>query len=187
MGIAVPSPSSDHELVAAAQRGDHAAFEELVARHADALHRVVRRMVPSEHDAHEVTQEAFVRAWRALPGFRAEAEFFTWLYRIGCNEAKRLTSRAQMTATASLDAIARDPADPAPGPAGSAEHRDLQTALNEAIAELSPEYRLPLVLRDIEGLTTQQAMQILGLREAALKSRLHRARMQVRTAIADYL
>lgn len=74
-------------LVARAQAGDAGAFEQLVRVHADRLHAVVQRLVNDEHEAQEVTQETFLRAWRGLGGFKGDAQFFTWLYRIGVNEA----------------------------------------------------------------------------------------------------
>ncbi len=181
------SASADHAgLIAAAKRGDQRAYEQLVLEHADALYRVIRRLVRDDHDAHEATQETFLRAWRGLASFRGDAAFSTWLYRIGVNEANRLAAtRARRDQTTSLDATPIDPPDQAPGPEHAAQHRALRDALDEAVAGLHPDYRAPLVLRDIEGLSTREAATILGLREGAFKSRLHRARMQVRDAVAD--
>jgi RNA polymerase sigma-70 factor (ECF subfamily) len=80
-----------------------------------------------------------------------------------------------------------EPADPRPAPDRQAEQHDLREALERAVQALHPDYRAPLILRDIEGLSTAEAAAIMGLREAAFKSRLHRARLAVRTAIEDYL
>lgn len=178
---------NDQVLVDRARAGDRAAFESLVRQHADRLHAVVRRLVDDEHDGQEVTQETFLRAWRAIGTFKGDSQFFTWLYRIGVNEANRRTARNRTRGpVASLDDQI-EPADARPGPAQSLEHDDLRRALERAIRELRSDYRAPLVLRDIEGLTTTQAAQILGLGEAAFKSRLHRARLEVRAAIRDHL
>lgn len=87
----------------------------------------------------------------------------------------------------SLDEHDVEPRDPAPGPARSAEHRELRAALERAIRDLDPDHRLPLILRDVEGLSTAQAAAIMELGEAAFKSRLHRARLAVRAAVDDYL
>ena len=183
--MAVPD---DQQLVRDAQAGDHAAFEELVRRHADRLHAVVRRLVDSAHDADEVTQEAFLRAWRAIDRFKGDATFSTWLYRIAVNEAHRRRERhPSAKRDISLDEQAVEPREPRPGPAGEAEHNALRTALERAIAELHPDLRTPLVLRDIEGLTTAEAAAVMELGEAAFKSRLHRARLAVRGAVASYL
>lgn len=179
--------SNEQGLVDRARAGDRAAFESLVRQHADRLHAVVRRLVDDEHDAQEVTQETFLRAWRAIGAFKGDSQFFTWLYRIGVNEANRRTARNRTRGpVASLDDQI-EPADARPGPAQSLEHDDLRRALERAIRELRSGYRAPLVLRDIEGLSTTQAAQILGLGEPAFKSRLHRARLEVRAAIRDHL
>lgn len=178
----------DDALVARAQQGDAGAFEALVRRHADRLHAVMQRLVNDEHEAQEITQEAFLRAWRGIGGFKGEAQFFTWLYRIGVNEANRRLKRTANAATQrSLEDLTREPSDPAPGPEGQSEQRDLQTALEAAVRELHPDYRTPLILRDIEGLSTDEAAAITGLHPAAFKTRLHRARMNVRDTMAKYL
>ena len=178
----------DAELVIRARGGDRSAFEELVRRHADRLHAVVVRLVDDDHDAQEVTQQAFLRAWRAMPKFKGDAQFFTWLYRIGVNEAnRRLALGARGPGQDSLHEIAHEPHDRRPGPARTTEQRDLARALEQAVRALHPDHRTALVLRDIEGLSTTQAAEIMDLGEAAFKSRLHRARMTVRDAVSGYL
>lgn len=178
----------DAELVARAQQGDRSAFEELVRLHADRLHAVVLRLVDDRHEAEEATQEAFLRAWRSIGRFKGDSQFFTWLYRIGVNEAHRLTARRTSRGpVVSLDDQLVEPADPRPGPASRLQHDDLRAALETAIRGLDPEHRAPLVLRDIEGLSTAEAALAMGLGEAAFKSRLHRARLAVRKAVRDYL
>jgi RNA polymerase sigma-70 factor (ECF subfamily) len=177
----------DAGLVARAQAGEREAFEELVRRHAEHLYAVVVRLVPDRHDAEEVTQEAFIRAWRAIGRFKGDARFFTWLYRIAINEARR-HAQHRAPATASIDEPGLvDPADTRPAPDRQAEHDDLRAALERAIRSLDPDYRAPLILRDVEGLSTAEAAAIMGLREAAFKSRLHRARLAVRDAVEAYL
>ena len=178
----------DAELVARAQAGDRAAFEQLVRRHAAGLHAVVQRLLDDRHDAEEVTQEAFLRAWRSIATFKGDARFFTWLYRIGVNEASRRTSRRSRGVSASLeeeDAI--EPADNRAGPEALAEFNELRGALERAVRGLDLRYRTPLILRDVEGLSTADAAAIMGLHEAAFKTRLHRARLAVRNAVEDYL
>jgi len=177
----------DAELVARAQDGDRGAFEELVRRHADRLYAVVLRLVPERHEAEEITQEAFLRAWRGIAGFKGDARFFTWLYRIAVNEAHRRARRHPRARVASLDEGPIDPPDPGPLPDRQAEHNDLRGALERAVRSLDPDYRTPLILRDVEGLSTAEAAEIMRLREAAFKSRLHRARLAVRNAVEDHL
>ena len=175
-------------LVRAAQVGDERAFEELVRRHAGFVHAVVRRLVESRHEAEEVTQEAFLRAWRGIDRFKADAAFSTWLYRIAVNEAHRRRDRQPgPDRQVSLEDQPVEPRETRPGPAQVAQQRSLYGALETAIAELRPELRTPLVLRDIQGLSTEEAAAVMELGEAAFKSRLHRARLAVRTAVASYL
>jgi RNA polymerase sigma-70 factor, ECF subfamily len=175
----------DVALVARALAGARDAFEELVHRHADRLYAVVRRLGLSDEAAEEVTQEAFLRAWRAIGSFRGEAQFGTWLYRIGFNEAKRRLRREPARALlGSLDDEgAVEPPDLREEPHLRVAQGELRTALASAVRGLSLRYRAPLILRDIEGLSTAEAAAILGLSEAAFKSRLHRARAAVRDAL----
>jgi len=185
-----PQAASAEEatLVAAAQAGDRAAFEQLVRVHADRLHAVVLRFAADADEAEEVTQEAFLRAWRAIGRFRGESQFFTWLYRIGMNEAKRRAARRPPAGQViTLADHPQQPADQDPGPMRRLEQVELHRALERAIRELPPDLREPLVLRDVQGLSTRQAAAAMGLREGAFKSRLHRARLAVRAQIADLI
>jgi RNA polymerase sigma-70 factor (ECF subfamily) len=182
-----PLSDDDAQLVARAQAGEREAFEELVRRHANHLFAVVVRLVASRGEAEEVTQEAFIRAWRGIGGFKGDAQFFTWLYRIGVNEARRRGQRRAPAIDASIDDPGINPSDPRATPDRQAEHDDLRAALERAVRALEPGYRAPLILRDVEGLSTAEAAAIMGLREAAFKSRLHRARLAVRNAVAAYL
>jgi RNA polymerase sigma-70 factor (ECF subfamily) len=174
----------EQRLVAKAQAGDRLAFEELVRIHADRLYAVVLRLCPTPNEAEEVTQETFIRAWRAIARFDGRSQLFTWLYRIGVNEAKRRMHRGgRALRTISLEDSLSDPADLSEAPEPRAERSALRGALERAVRALPLDYRAPLVLRDIEGLTTAEAADVLGISEAALKSRLHRARALVRDAL----
>ena len=177
---------NEQRLVAKAQAGDRPAFEELVRIHADRLYGVVLRLCATPHEAEEVTQETFIRAWRAIARFDGRSQLFTWLYRIGVNEAKRRLERGEgALRTVSLEESPGDPPDLSEAPEAHAERDALRAALERAVRALPLAYRAPLVLRDIEGLTTGEAAQILGISEAALKSRLHRARALVRHALEE--
>lgn len=185
-----PAAGVDDELlVQRARQGDRAAFESLVRRHADRLYAIVVRFGAPRAEAEEIVQEAFVRAWRSLARYRGESQFFTWLYRIGINEAKRHMARrgaqlAQITPDGEPPAAVDDAS---PSPQQHAEHRDLRAALELAVRALPEDLRAPLVLRDIEGLSTAEAAAVTQLGEAAFKSRLHRARLAVRASIEDHL
>jgi RNA polymerase sigma-70 factor (ECF subfamily) len=166
-----------------------AAFEDLVMRHADRLYSALRRFGLDDDEAQEVAQETFLRAWRSLARFEGRSRFFTWLYRIGFNEAQRKLSRRPATgAVASTEERPIDDlADPRPGPAGRAEGGELRSALADGLRELPPALRAPVVLRDVEGLSTEEAASVLELGEAAFKSRLHRGRMALRALMGPRL
>lgn len=179
---------TEAELVARARSGDRAAFEQLVRAHADRLYAVVLRILGDPDDAAEATQEAFLRAWRGIDGFRGGSRFFTWLYRIGLNEAKRLGARR--SAETKMISLDDEPVPEAPdwseAPEVRADQGELRGVLEAAVRALPADYRAPLILRDIEGLSTTEAAAVMDLREAAFKSRLHRARLAVRRAIDEY-
>jgi RNA polymerase sigma-70 factor, ECF subfamily len=185
--LSVDPRAQEDEFVRRAQAGDRAAFEELVRQHADRLHAVVLRFVADREVAKEVTQEAFLRAWRGIGGFRGNSRFFTWLYRIGINEAKRMADREPVGRTVSLD---EEPVLEAPdwsqAPEAGAERGELRGALEDSIRALPIEYRAPVILRDVEGLTTEEAAEVMDLSESAFKSRLHRARLVLRRALDEH-
>jgi RNA polymerase sigma-70 factor, ECF subfamily len=174
-------------LVSRAKAGDRGAFEELVRRYADRLYAVVFRFLADRETAEEVTQEAFLRAWRGIGRFQGRSRFFTWLYRIGINEAKRRAAREPGEQTISLDA---EPILEAPDwsqmPDTRAEQTDLRRALKSSIRALPVKYRAPVILRDVEGLSTEEAAEAMDLSQAAFKSRLHRARLLLRRALDEY-
>ncbi len=172
-----------------AKSGDRVAYETLVRHNADRLYAVVLRFSATEADAEEATQEAFLRAWRSIGRFRGDARFFTWLYRIGVNEAKRMLDRrpGAQVEVSTEDRPIDDVADDAPQVHVQAEVAELRVMLERAIRRLPEKYRAAVVLRDVEGLSTSEAADALGLREAAFKSRLHRGRMALRTAVAHYV
>ena len=168
-----------------ASGGDSAAFEELVLRNADRLYMTLRRFGLDDGEAQEAAQETFLRAWRSLGRFEERAKFSTWLYRIAFNEAHRLLARrpAAGALVSTEDRPLDDLTDGAAGPAARAEQGELRSALLEALRELPESLRAPVVLRDVEGLSTQEAASVLDLGEAAFKSRLHRGRMALRSLV----
>lgn len=179
----------DNELVSRAAGGEHPAFEELVRRHAGRLHSVVYRLGLPREMAEEVVQEAFLRAWRGLGSFRGGCQFSTWLYRIGCNEAQRRLAHERPRIKL-LSGSEPDPdvmSDPRSEPHFQLAQVRLRQALAESVGALPLIYRAPLVLRDIEGLSTADAAAILGIGQSAFKSRLHRARVAVRDALTPIL
>lgn len=185
-----PQPATEErELIERAQGGDRRAFEALVRCYADRLYAVVLRFLGDSREAEDVTQEAFLRAWRGIGGFKGDSQFYTWLYRIGLNEAKRRAARQRPLPGLSTldDDPAAEVADWSEAPERRAAEGELREALEHAVGKLDPRYREPLILRDVEGLSTAEAAEVMGLREAAFKSRLHRARLVVREEIGEYL
>ena len=185
---AMSGDTPDSSLVARARDGDRAAFEELTRRHASRIHGVVRRLGASQDEADEITQEAFLRAWRGIAGFNGDSQFFTWLCSIAINESRREIRRRLSRGTLlSLDKDgAQEPPDPSADPYRSTASTELRHRLEDAVRGLPVKYRAPLILRDVEGLTTEDAAAVLGLSESAFKSRLHRARRAVQMALDDY-
>jgi RNA polymerase sigma-70 factor (ECF subfamily) len=159
--------------------------------HADRVYGALRRFGLDPSEADEVAQEVFLRAWRGLPRFQERSQLSTWLYRIAFNEAqRRLSRRAPPRVEPNPDhgdPIASLPEPPRLGPEAQALDREFEQILDQALAQLPADWRAAVVLRDIEGLSTQQAAEVVGVRQAALKSRLHRGRMQLRTLLEPYL
>lgn len=186
MQAASDSPRADDEaLVARARAGEMTAFEELVMRYADRLYASLRRFGLDDDEAQEVAQETFLRAWRSLNGFEGRSMFFTWLYRIGFNEAQRRLGRRRPAGSivSTEERPIGELPDAAPQPEARLEQEELRAVLAEALRELPPTLRAPVVLRDVEGLSTEEAAAVLELGQAAFKSRLHRGRMALRDLI----
>lgn len=171
-------PHDDEALVARARAGDVEAFAELVRRYEPRVRAVLWRLLDDERDLEEAVQDTFLRAWRSLDGYRGEAQLFTWLYRIAVNEALMRVRRKRLSVTA-LDEVG-DTAARERGPEDEADVAELRRFLLASLRAMPFEYRAPLVLRDVEGLSNQEVAQVLGLSLAAAKSRIHRARMQLR-------
>jgi len=172
------------ELVEAARHGDHEAFEELVRRtHADTF-TLARRMVSNDDDAHDVVQEAYLRAFRSIKKFRGDAQFSTWLYRITANCASTHLGRRRRHHHDELDEEVAVP-DPRPDhdPAAATEASLLRDRLEAAIADLPPRLRAVVVLRDIYDMNHAEIADELGISESAAKVRLHRARRKLRTKV----
>jgi RNA polymerase sigma-70 factor, ECF subfamily len=183
--------TTEHELIRRARAGDEGAFAELVTMHAGRVYGALRRFGLASSEADEVAQEVFVRAWRGLPRFEGRAQFSTWLYRIAFNEAQRRRSRREPLRAESDpdrdDPVVSLPEPPHLGPEAQTLEHEFERTLDRALGELPAEWRDAVVLRDIEGFSTRQAAEIVGVREAAFKSRLHRGRMQLRALLEPYL
>jgi RNA polymerase sigma-70 factor (ECF subfamily) len=179
---------SDEELLAAVKGGDASATEELLARHEREIYRFGLRMCGNEEDARDVLQETLLAAFRNLSGFRGDARLSTWLYQIArsfCIKQRRPHSDVR------AEPIEPRVAHQVPsGEAGADERvhaRQIGELLSAEIAKLPDGYREALVLRDVEGLSAEEAAAVAGVEVGALKSRLHRARLELRAHLAERL
>jgi RNA polymerase sigma-70 factor (ECF subfamily) len=177
--------NDDAPLVARAQAGDARAFEVLVNRHGPRVYNLALRLVRDPEEAEDLAQEALVRAWRALGGYRGEARFGTWLYRI----VTRVCYDRMPRLAADLAALGDEAeemlrlADPAPEPAALALASDLAAQLHAAMDGLPPGFRLLLALRHLQELSYADIAAVTGLPEGTVKSGLSRARAQLRAAL----
>ena len=182
------------QLLARARGGDAQAFGQLVEIHSDRVYRALRRFGLDADEAGDVAQEVFLRAWRSLDRFEGRAQLSTWLYRIAFNEAQRRLSRrpapavpANLDGPDGLDPIAAIPDSPDREPDARALEHELGEAVDAALSQLPPALRAAVILRDLEGLSTEEAAAAAGVRPAAFKSRLHRGRLALRPLLAPYL
>ncbi len=182
----------DEQLLTAARAGDRDALERLLTAHQHRVFRFGVKMCGEEEDAKDVLQETLITAARSIRDFRGDSSISTWLYTIARSFCvkKRRASKFAPEHVDSLEAApeeARSIPDPRRDPEDAAAGAQVKTALQRAIGGLEPMYREVLVLRDVEGLSASEVAQVLGLSVEAVKSRLHRARVQVRQAIAPLL
>jgi RNA polymerase sigma-70 factor (ECF subfamily) len=180
-------------LLERVQNGDQEAFYELVHPHERGVFLAALSILRNESDAEEVAQEAILKAFKHLARFRGEAKFSTWLIQITINEAKMKLRKDRQHLYESLDEghrgddgdyIPRDFADWRPIPSEALGRIELQQALAQALASLPEKYRSVMVLRDVQQLSIHETAQVLGISEANVKTRLSRARLQMRDALA---
>ncbi|MEA2212992.1 MAG: polymerase sigma-70 factor, subfamily [Solirubrobacteraceae bacterium] len=185
------SAGSEVALLTRARAGDEDAFAALVTLHAARLYAALRQFGLDAAEAEDVAQEVFLRAWRGLKRFQGRAQFSTWLYRIAFNEAQRRMSRRPpvpvSAAQSHEDPVTALPQATGLGPEAQALDHEFTAILERALRELPSDWRAAVVLRDIHGLSTEAAAEVVGIRQLSFKSRLHRGRMQLRALLAPYL
>lgn len=169
-------------LISRARGGDREAFGELVEQYRDNVYRLAYRMCGNAYDADEAAQEAFVAAWRALPNFRGDAKFSTWLYRLTTNAAIDVMRREKRHQTVG-DGEMIEVADDADSPQETVERTEQQEAVQEALATLSEEYREVLLLRYMEELDYAEIAEVLQLPSGTVKSRINRAKAALKNAL----
>jgi RNA polymerase sigma-70 factor (ECF subfamily) len=177
------------ELVRRAQAGDTEAFATLVTEHQRFVYNLALRAMSDAHEAEDVAQEAFVRAWRALPNFRRQAQFRTWLYRIVtnlcCNRLPRLRRDLSALSEEDMDEYSV-PVDERTDPAYDVEADERRAFLHQRIAALPQSYRLLVSLRYQEELSYEEIAAVLGLPLGTVKTGLFRARAQLREALREF-
>lgn len=188
-----PEPEDDRQLVERVLGGDRRAFESLVRKHERRVFRITVAVLGNAEDAEEAMQDTFVKAYRHLSQFRGDSRFTTWLTRIAVNEA--LQKRKARKNAVSLDEVPEAEVKSFPhrsyqwheDPEKLYGKQEIRKMVEDAIQSLPSIYRETFVLRDVEGLRAEEAAEILGLSLPAIKSRLLRARLLVREALADRL
>ena len=163
-------------------------FDAVVEKYGDFVYNVAFRMMGKVEDAEDVAQDAFISAYRAFDRFRGESRVTTWLYRITVNAALmklRKEKRARTLTQTGVEDV--DIADWGDTPETSAVSSELGERLQEGIAQLQPDLRAAVVLRDVEGLSNAEASEAIGITISSLKSRLHRGRILLRRYLSDYI
>lgn len=182
----------DELLIRRAQSGDNDAFEQLLLQHQKSVYNLCLRMTGNADDALDLSQEAFIRAWRALGQYQFDAAFSTWLYRLTsniCIDFLRKQKRQQHVSLTMSDEESTGEEfavpDPTPGPEEQAIHADAQSAVARAMAALPADWRIVMQLRVVEELSYEQIAEILDVKIGTVKSRLARARGQLRKILKD--
>lgn len=165
-------------------------FAQLAEEHAGFVYNVAYRMMGNQHDAEEVAQDAFISAYRARDRFRGDAQPTTWLYRITVNAAlmRLRKDKRRREMTVSEDAQPDVPTtDWTQSPVASAVNAELGKRIQSAISDLPEDLQTAVVLRDVQGLSNEEAAEVLEISVSALKARLHRGRVALREALAGYI
>jgi RNA polymerase sigma-70 factor, ECF subfamily len=173
--------TDDIHLVSAAQRGDLIAFELLVRRYGTPAYRIALRILGNPTDAEDVMQDSLLQAWQALPELRDRRFFSTWLYRIVTNRCLNAIRSRRAT-----EVLPNEIEDETRRPNHVTEARRQLQKLRRAIMRLTPEQRVPFVLRELEGLSYEEIAEVLGTTVPAVKGRLHRARLALLEAIGAW-
>jgi RNA polymerase sigma-70 factor, ECF subfamily len=187
-------PISDLALVGRVKAGDVSAYEELVRMYDRRVFRIAQHITQNREDAEDVVQDAFLKAYQNLDRFKGDSKFYTWLVRIAVNEALMKLRKRRNSRVVSMDddveteegSMPREFADWSPNPEQLYGQDETAEILRKTIQGLPPTFRTVFVLRDVEGLSTEETAQMLDLSVPAVKSRLLRARLQLRERLAKF-
>jgi len=185
----------DQQLVERAQRGDKTAFELLVAKYQRKLARLLSRFIRDPAEVEDVAQEAFIKAYRALPSFRGESAFYTWLYRIGINTAKNYLVAMGRRAPTTTEFDSEDAENFEDGdqlrdvntPENELMSKQIAQTVNAAMALLPEELRVAITLREIEGLSYEEIAEMMGCPIGTVRSRIFRAREAIASKLRPLL
>lgn len=174
---------SDKELVKRASKGDSRAFDLLVHKYQHRIFALISRYIRDQDEVQDVAQEAFIKAWKALPRFRGDSAFYTWLYRIAVNTAKNhLVSMGRRPPSSDVDATEAEQFSGAPGlreigtPESEAMSEELEQAINQVIDQLPQELRTAVTLREFDGLSYEDIAAVMECPVGTVRSRIFRAR-----------
>ncbi len=192
-----PAVVTDEDLVARARTKDFAAFEELVDRYEDKIFRLAFRFVRNETEAKEIVQDTFLLVWRKLDTFKGDSQFGSWLYRVATNTALMRLRAQRRHPEISTEELPVDYLDnygqiPSAGenwakrPDDELQSDELRRRIQKAVDELPEIYRTVFLIRDVEGLSTEETAEVLEISIPTVKTRLHRARLALRDAITRY-
>jgi len=194
-----PTPDVDAPLVERVQRGDQRSFEMLVIKYQRRIERLIARMVRDVDLVEDIAQETFIRAYRALPNFRGESAFYTWLYRIAVNTAKKamiglvrdpvMTESAMASMAEDEEGGSRVENELSSGetPESLLASQQIGAAVNEAIEALSEDLRQAITLREIEGLSYEEIAEMMNCPIGTVRSRIYRAREAIATRLRPML
>ncbi len=183
-------PDTDAALVKRVQEGDSSAFDLLFDRYKHRIHSLISRFLDNNEDVEDVLQDSFIKAYKALPKFRGESQFYTWLYRIATNTAKNhLSAKARKPVNKDIDMDEEiyineiSELQETENPANLLESQELEQIINDAVQRLEPELRSAITLREYAGLSYEQIAQIMDCPVGTVRSRIFRARESISNRI----
>ena len=185
----------DLEFVHRAQKGDHAAYEELVRRYYKKIYGLIYNMTNSREDAEDVTQEVFVKAWKAISRFREQSGFYTWIYRIAINRTINFRKKRNRRQSVSLDEFDPDIKQAESyrefSSKGSVLRKlslgEFQKKMNEALEKLSEKHRAVVIMHDVQGMPHSEIASVLRCSEGTVRSRIFYARQQLQAELAEFV
>jgi len=190
----LPGEESDQQLVERVQKGDRRAFDVLVLKYQHRIYSLVSRFIRDSDEIQDVVQEAFIKAYRALPGFRGDSAFYTWIYRIAINTAKNhLVASGRRPPTGDIDAQDAEQYEGATGlreyatPEGMILKDEIEKTVASAIDELPDDLKTAITLRELEGLSYEEIAQAMECPIGTVRSRIFRARDAIDTKLKPLL